>query len=209
MAIDKAIDSTQLDSDLTSVANAIRAKSGGSGQLAFPAGFVSEIQAIPSGGGVGVETLDYVIDNARDMAMLFPVSIDVLSADNIIVTAAVKETGKYENGVLTMDQTPTIYPTPDGIDFVATGFLFNSAQKFNGQTYNSSNGTYYVYTNAFPTGNAGFCYRNNSTQGGGVQSSATALNIENGKLKFKCPVRSFSQAGYYLKFAIKVYYWND
>lgn len=38
--------------DLTSVANAIRAKSGGSSQLAFPAGFVSEIQAIPSGGGV-------------------------------------------------------------------------------------------------------------------------------------------------------------
>lgn len=37
--------------DLTSVANAIRAKSGGSSQLAFPAGFVSSIQAIPSGGG--------------------------------------------------------------------------------------------------------------------------------------------------------------
>lgn len=37
-------------SDLTSVANAIRAKNGGSSQLAFPAGFVSEIQAIPSGG---------------------------------------------------------------------------------------------------------------------------------------------------------------
>lgn len=51
MAVDKLVDSTQLDADLTSVANAIRAKSGGSSQLAFPAGFVSEIQAIPSGGG--------------------------------------------------------------------------------------------------------------------------------------------------------------
>lgn len=51
MSVDKLVDSTQLDSDLTSVANAIRAKSGGSSQLAFPAGFVSEIQAIPSGGG--------------------------------------------------------------------------------------------------------------------------------------------------------------
>lgn len=50
MALDKLVDSTQLDSDLTSVADAIRAKSGGSSQLAFPAGFVSEIQAIPSGG---------------------------------------------------------------------------------------------------------------------------------------------------------------
>ena len=49
MALDKLVDSTQLDSDLTSVANAIRAKSGGSGQLAFPAGFVSEIQSITGG----------------------------------------------------------------------------------------------------------------------------------------------------------------
>lgn len=51
MAVDKLVDSTQLDSDLTSVANAIRAKSGGSSQLAFPSGFVSEIGNIPSGGG--------------------------------------------------------------------------------------------------------------------------------------------------------------
>lgn len=35
--------------DLTSVANAIRAKSGGSGQLAFPSGFVSEISGISTG----------------------------------------------------------------------------------------------------------------------------------------------------------------
>lgn len=49
MSLDKLVDSTQLDADLTSVADAIRAKSGGSEQLAFPAGFVSEIQAIPSG----------------------------------------------------------------------------------------------------------------------------------------------------------------
>ena len=51
MAVDKLVDSTQLNSDLTSVANAIRAKSGGSGTLAFPAGFVSEIGNIPTGGG--------------------------------------------------------------------------------------------------------------------------------------------------------------
>ena len=64
MSLDKLVDSTQLDTDLTSVANAIRAKSGGSGQLAFPSGFVSEIQAIPSGGSsvpdftlVGTQTI--------------------------------------------------------------------------------------------------------------------------------------------------------
>lgn len=41
------VDST----DLTSVANAIRTKGGTSASLAFPADFVSAIQAIPTGGG--------------------------------------------------------------------------------------------------------------------------------------------------------------
>lgn len=52
MAVDKLVDSTQLDADLGSVADAIRAKSGGTGSLAFPAGFVTEIGNI-SGGGSG------------------------------------------------------------------------------------------------------------------------------------------------------------
>jgi len=51
MAVDKLVDSTQLDADLTSVANAIRTKGGTSASLAFPAGFVSAIDAIPTGGG--------------------------------------------------------------------------------------------------------------------------------------------------------------
>ena len=49
MAVDKLVDSTQLDADLTRVANAIRTKGGTSGQLAFPAGFVSAVNAIPTG----------------------------------------------------------------------------------------------------------------------------------------------------------------
>lgn len=57
MALDKLVDSTQLDSDLTSVANAIRTKGGTSAQLAFPAGFVSAIGDIPTGGGDPDENL--------------------------------------------------------------------------------------------------------------------------------------------------------
>ena len=49
MAVDKLVDSTQLDADLTSVANAIRTKGGTSAQMAFPSGFVSAVQAIPTG----------------------------------------------------------------------------------------------------------------------------------------------------------------
>lgn len=40
--------------DLTSIANAIRTKGGTSAQLAFPSGFVSAIEAIPTGGGSSV-----------------------------------------------------------------------------------------------------------------------------------------------------------
>lgn len=56
MALDKLVDSTQLDADLTSVANAIRTKGGTSASLAFPADFVSAIAAIPSGGGFNYKT---------------------------------------------------------------------------------------------------------------------------------------------------------
>ena len=58
MAVDKLVDSSQLNSDLTSVANAIRTKGGTSASLAFPSGFVSAIQAIPTGGGGGSLTQD-------------------------------------------------------------------------------------------------------------------------------------------------------
>lgn len=51
MSVDKLVDSSQLDADLTSVANAIRTKGGTSADLAFPAGFVSAVEAIPTGGG--------------------------------------------------------------------------------------------------------------------------------------------------------------
>lgn len=60
MAVDKLVDSTQLDADLTSVANAIRTKGGTSAQLAFPAGFVDAIDAIETGGGGGGYTADQI-----------------------------------------------------------------------------------------------------------------------------------------------------
>ena len=63
MAVDKLVDSTQLDSDLTSVANAIRTKGGTSASLAFPAGFVSAVEAIPTGGG-GYTAKDFLMKDA-------------------------------------------------------------------------------------------------------------------------------------------------
>lgn len=59
MAIDKAVDSTQLDADLTSVADAIRDKAGiGSlTKLSFPEEFVQSIESIPLPTGEWVITL--------------------------------------------------------------------------------------------------------------------------------------------------------
>lgn len=61
MAVDKLVDSAQLDADLTSVANAIRTKGGTSADLAFPAGFVQAIGDISSGDGVTLD--DYYANN--------------------------------------------------------------------------------------------------------------------------------------------------
>ena len=51
MAVDKLVDSAQLNADLTSIANAIRTKGGTSAQLLFPSEFVSAINAISTGSG--------------------------------------------------------------------------------------------------------------------------------------------------------------
>ncbi|MBR6208721.1 MAG: hypothetical protein IKQ69_06960 [Oscillospiraceae bacterium] len=59
MAIDKAVDSAQLDADLASVANAIRTKGGTSAQLAFPADYITAIAAISGGGTPHIIHLEF------------------------------------------------------------------------------------------------------------------------------------------------------
>ena len=49
MAYDKVVDSSVLNANLTSVANAIRTKGGATGNLVFPTGFVDAISAIQTG----------------------------------------------------------------------------------------------------------------------------------------------------------------
>lgn len=47
MAVDKLVDSAQLNNSLTLIANAIRIRGGTTEQLVFPNGFVNAILAIP------------------------------------------------------------------------------------------------------------------------------------------------------------------
>ena len=56
MSYDKIVDSTQLDADLSSIANAIRSKGGTSAGLTFPSGFVSAINGIATDSGTGSAT---------------------------------------------------------------------------------------------------------------------------------------------------------
>lgn len=69
MAVDKLVDSSQLDTDLTSVANAIRTKGGTSASLAFPSGFVTAIGAIPSGGGYTADEIAIPANNTGKLVI--------------------------------------------------------------------------------------------------------------------------------------------
>ena len=70
MSVDKLIDSTKLDACCTAEANAIRAKSGGSAQIAYDyannKGFADAIAAIPSGGADMSALEIYVADFLSD-----------------------------------------------------------------------------------------------------------------------------------------------
>ena len=109
MALDKLVDSAQLDSDLEDVADAIRAKSGGSSPLAFPAGFVSEIGSIQTGGGGSGETLlksgTFTYASSNDNKMHIPVSFSGTATRAFVVAreipSGVARTFLWLNGNLT------------------------------------------------------------------------------------------------------------
>ena len=86
MALDKLVDSTQLDSDLTSVANAIRTKGGTSASLAFPSDFVSAINAISGGGGNSFTKTTYTIASETVFNTAFNnANIPLVSQDEILI----------------------------------------------------------------------------------------------------------------------------
>lgn len=100
MAVDKLVDSTQLDADLTSVANAIRTKGGTSTQLAFPAGFVSAVEAIPTGGGGDITADEIASHTLKDITITLQIiptngysfysqDIETIQAPNLVVLGGV------------------------------------------------------------------------------------------------------------------------
>ena len=84
MALDKLVDSTELDNDLTSIANAIRTKGGTSAELTFPEGFVTAIASIPSGGGGNLEKIVGEIVTPDDVGTFLDVTFQLPQEKKIV-----------------------------------------------------------------------------------------------------------------------------
>lgn len=127
--------------DLTSVANAIRAKSGGSASLAFPGGFVSEIGSIQTGGGGHTQfTFDNTIttvggrDNAHAVVVgLLPYQQIEIVGYAYLVGATTVQDARLNFGLTQEQFTPHFYLNTDGdttTQFRITGEFVNGAMKY-------------------------------------------------------------------------------
>lgn len=135
MSVDKLVDSTQLDADLTSVANAIRTKGGTSAQLAFPAGFVSAVEAIPTGGGG--YTIDEVVDRSA-----FPSVINISSATKMLPWALGYPNSAHDKHITTVN-APNVTSIDErafsNLESLATVYLPNVETMVSNIFYNTWN----------------------------------------------------------------------
>lgn len=107
MAVDKLVDSAQLDADLTSVANAIRTKGETSASLAFPNGFVSAINAIPTGGGGSTELKMGVLRPDAELIQTYT-DDSLVNADLGIEIPAYSTTAKSLRATTNLSPTITV-----------------------------------------------------------------------------------------------------
>ena len=144
MAIDKLVDSTQLDSDLASVADAIRAKSGGSSELDFPSEFVSEIESIPTGGSptgtkqISINQNGTTTENVADYASA-EINVNVPASEVDSGTKSISSNGTHDvTGYASASvAVPNSYASGDEGKVVSNGALVaQSSQNID------TNGTY-------------------------------------------------------------------
>lgn len=146
MAVDKLVDSTQLDADLTSVANAIRTKGGTSAQMAFPAGFVSAVNAIPtvdweSNTPVAEATITSVTESGNDR------SFDVTLSRTITKGVVLFEADAATEAAIRTDTSTTYYNISFFAMYPVTGSASGSttlAKNVNAIAYRGSTSTAYI-----------------------------------------------------------------
>lgn len=136
MALDKLVDSTQLDADLTSVANAIRTKGGTSAQLVFPSGFVSAVEAIETGGGEKQYGLITEIDITSAVSEIRYTLPDLVLSDHLLYVVIDNLTMSAEDWLyasvikagVTIAGTGNYSAKAASINGLKAGFLFSEAK---------------------------------------------------------------------------------
>lgn len=116
MAFDKVIDSAVLEANLTSVADAIRAKSGTSEALAFPSGFVAAVEEL-DGGGLNFEVIGGTTEPTNPKENTIWINTDA-EITNYVFSATEPETsieGTVWIGVGTSSSTAFLVTKKDAI----------------------------------------------------------------------------------------------
>lgn len=127
---DKLVNSTQLDSDLTSVANAIRTKGGTSASLSFPSGFVTAIGNISTGGGSTLITKNITANGTYNASSD---NADGYSSVTVAVPPAPYVTGTFtgtEAGVLSVPLSYTGDGYPVAVTIYPDAGTYNSESTF-------------------------------------------------------------------------------
>lgn len=108
MAVDKAIDSTEFDSKLTSVADAIRTAGGTTDTMSFPTGMIDAISSLSSGGG-GTEELSAImkIFGCSD----YEISVAQIYGNNSIQVPITNETLKSSSRLIFIPGTNSLFPS--------------------------------------------------------------------------------------------------
>lgn len=131
MAIDKTVDSSQLNAGLKAVADAIRAKGGTSDTMSFPDGFMEAVGAIEAGSGGGSDELFIArIQNTLEEATL-PLSVTYVGQFGFANATSLKRiTG---NGVTKLD--PSAFANCTSlveVNLPNWSWQFNAKQAFDG-----------------------------------------------------------------------------
>lgn len=142
MALDKLVDSAQLDADLTTVANAIRTKGGTSAALSFPDGMADAIAAIQTGGGGSTP------ENWRFVAFTVPsntatVTLPVEGTPGVVcIDAGVDRIPEYVDvGGFMLTRYTVCYTRYNGGGF-AGGRCTGTAKNGNLEHYSATGSTY-------------------------------------------------------------------